>query len=103
MTDGWHGLWNNYYKPDQSKLQILHAIEDHISLHEGWTKYAPKYVLYLYNDADLLSDEIIIDWFNTLNGAHPLKKDSNFKKLIEWLLADDDEESDEEEDEEDDE
>lgn len=52
----------NYYKPAESKTQILHAIEEHVAVVPEWCKYAPNYVLFLYDELSVLTDDVIIDW-----------------------------------------
>lgn len=76
-------------------MQILHAIEEHSSANHDWIKYAPKYVLFLFNDIEILTDDIIVEWYNSLDAKHVLKNDA-FAQLIEWL-QNDEEESDGEE------
>lgn len=97
MTEGWLPLWSNYYKPAHSKLQILHAIEEHIVSNENWLKFAPNYVLYLYYDLDILPGDVIIEWYENLVDSHPLQN-NKFKELIDWII-DQEKTADEEENE----
>jgi len=91
VTEGWRHVWTNYYRPAKSKLQILNAIEDYVIINMEWVKYAPNYVLFLYNDLDILTDEIIIEWYKELSNEHPLKNDG-FNQLVDWLMESEDEE-----------
>ncbi|KAI6192324.1 EIF-2B GDP-GTP exchange factor subunit epsilon [Aphelenchoides bicaudatus] len=93
LTKGWKYIWKNYYKPVESKTQILHAIEEHAVAAPEWRNYAPNFVLYLYNELDLLTDDVIIEWYDALPETNPLKN-ARFNELIEWLKQEE-EDSDE--------
>jgi hypothetical protein len=71
----------------------LHAIEDYIDSNGKWIKYAPNYVLHLYNDIDVLTDDVILEWYDSLDAKHKLRQDKEFVKLVQWLQQDDDESS----------
>ncbi|CAD5220542.1 unnamed protein product [Bursaphelenchus okinawaensis] len=94
----WSLVWANYYRPTASKAQLLHAIEDHCFLNPEWTKYAPNFILFLYNDADLLTDQLVTSWFEQLPNDNALKSDK-MKELVDWLNQDESEEEDSDEDE----
>ena len=55
----------------------------------------PNIIHFLFNDADVLSEKLILDWYDNLPEDSPLKEP--VKPVIEWLRkASDDEDSDEE-------
>ncbi|KAI1709863.1 eIF4-gamma/eIF5/eIF2-epsilon domain-containing protein [Ditylenchus destructor] len=85
LFKAWMHLWDNYYKRDASKTQLLHAIEECSLEDEKFLKIVPKFLLFLFNDVDFLSEEILLDWYNTLPLNSPLIE--ALKQLIEWVQS----------------
>ncbi|CAD5227055.1 unnamed protein product [Bursaphelenchus xylophilus] len=96
----WTVIWANYYRPQASKVQLLHAIEDHCALNPEWIKYLPNFILFLFNDAELLPDDMITTWYEQLPADSPLKTEK-MGELVEWLNQEDDDEDDDEDEDED--
>ncbi|KAI1721974.1 eIF4-gamma/eIF5/eIF2-epsilon domain-containing protein [Ditylenchus destructor] len=83
LFKAWMPLWHNYYKRDAAKTQLLHAIEEYSLEDEKFLKIVPKFLLFLFNDVDFLSEEILLDWYNTLPLNSPMIEP--LKQLIEWV------------------
>uniref|UniRef100_A0A914CNV4 W2 domain-containing protein n=1 Tax=Acrobeloides nanus TaxID=290746 RepID=A0A914CNV4_9BILA len=91
----WTLIWTNYYKPPQSQTQMLHAIEERAAEISSFQKIVPNIIHFLFNDVDVLNEDVILDWYDNLPEDSPLKE--LVKPVIEWLREDsDDEDSDEE-------
>uniref|UniRef100_A0A914CLL1 W2 domain-containing protein n=1 Tax=Acrobeloides nanus TaxID=290746 RepID=A0A914CLL1_9BILA len=91
----WALIWKNYYKPPQSQTQILHAIEERATKIPSFQKIVPNIIHFLFYDVDVLSEKLILDWYDNLPEDSPLKEP--VRPVIEWLReASDDEDSDEE-------
>jgi len=94
----WSALWKHYYKRDDSKTQMLHAIEEFASEDEQFLRMVPKLVHFLYDDADFLPETVVLMWYSNLPEKSPLI--GSLKKLIEWIEQSDSEEDTEDEEEE---
>uniref|UniRef100_A0A8R1I6L9 W2 domain-containing protein n=1 Tax=Caenorhabditis japonica TaxID=281687 RepID=A0A8R1I6L9_CAEJA len=115
LVKKWRPLFLNYYKSSEESLaakspaqrkveielkrkcqiQMLLAIED--KYEKEANSFGPKVaklVHFLYNDADVLDEEAILEWAKTIAEESPLK--GIMEPIVNWL-QEDEEESDEEE------
>ncbi|CAD6191483.1 unnamed protein product [Caenorhabditis auriculariae] len=111
----WKPLFLNYYKsteeqlaakaPSQRKIEIelkrkcqiqmLLAVEDKYDRERAeFGPKVPKLVHFLYNDADVLDEEAILEWANTIAADSPLK--NLMQPIVDWLQAEDDDDDDDE-------
>lgn len=111
----WQPLFLNYYKTsaeslkvksaDQKRfeldlkrrcqIQLLLAIEDKFDRDESFGVKAQALVHYLYQEADILDEDSIIEWAGSIAEESKLK--GLMKKIVDWLQEDDDEEESEDE------
>ncbi|CAI2339856.1 unnamed protein product [Caenorhabditis sp. 36 PRJEB53466] len=110
----WRPLFLNYYKsteetlaaksPEQRRMelaskqkcqiQMLLAIEDKFETQQLEAAAAVKLVHFLYDRADVLDEEAILKWAETIADDSDLKEE--MRKIVDWLQQSDEEESDEE-------
>ncbi|KJH50669.1 hypothetical protein DICVIV_03189 [Dictyocaulus viviparus] len=68
LCQKWILLFKNYYKPRKSQIQLLLAIEDRFK--RSSVKFRPlvaRLVHFLYNDMDILEEESILEWVESLD------------------------------------
>lgn len=82
----------NYIKDEEAMHDCLNAIIESCEEYETIKAFIVKILLHLYNE-DVLTEESILSWFNTIE-VDWVKK--SLKKFVEWLEESDDEESDSE-------
>ncbi|KAI6230648.1 Ribosome biogenesis protein BRX1-like protein [Aphelenchoides fujianensis] len=88
FTLAWMHVWKNYYKNNASKVQILHAIEEHAVQATEWAKYVPNFIVFLYNEADeLVTEECAFDWYEGLPEEHPLRTPDLKKRLLPLVVV----------------
>lgn len=111
----WKPLFLNYYKSSNESLaaksaaqqkveldlkkrcqiQMLLAVED--KYEKDTEQFGPKVarlVHFLYENADVLDEEAILEWAETIAEESPLK--NIMQPIVDWLQQEDEEESDEE-------
>lgn len=81
----------NYIKDEEAMHDCLNAIIESCEEHEKLKPYIIKIMLLLYNE-DVLTDEAILSWHDTIDSEWVKK---SLKKFIEWLEQESEEESDE--------
>ncbi|VDL71947.1 unnamed protein product [Nippostrongylus brasiliensis] len=92
----WKLLFKNYYKPKKSQVQLLLAIEDRYK--ESTAEFGPmvtRLVHFLYNDLDVIEEEAILEWAESLDQSSELRR--IMKPIVDWLQEDSEEEDDDSE------
>ncbi|CEF63965.1 Translation initiation factor eIF-2B subunit epsilon [Strongyloides ratti] len=92
LLTGWKPIIKNYFNDHHSIKLILVAIEDIVKNNDTLSKLMVKVIHMLYNE-DILSEMVVIEWYEKLAEDHRLKADS--KVLYEWLCQDTEDDSDE--------
>ncbi|KAH7722747.1 eIF4-gamma/eIF5/eIF2-epsilon family protein [Aphelenchoides avenae] len=90
----WKVLWTNYYRPKSSQVQMLHALEEHALANEKFLPWLPKVIFLAYNDEELVEEESVLEWYDSLPQESPLRARADLTKLIDWIRESDEEESD---------
>uniref|UniRef100_A0A7I4Y979 Translation initiation factor eIF2B subunit epsilon n=1 Tax=Haemonchus contortus TaxID=6289 RepID=A0A7I4Y979_HAECO len=95
LCQKWKLIFSNYYKPQKSQIQLLLAIEDHYKESpEEFGKMVTRLVHFLYNDMDILEEDAILEWADSLDENSELRR--IMKPIVDWLEEESDEESDDE-------
>uniref|UniRef100_A0A1I7X9W7 Translation initiation factor eIF2B subunit epsilon n=1 Tax=Heterorhabditis bacteriophora TaxID=37862 RepID=A0A1I7X9W7_HETBA len=90
LASKWRLLFTNYYQPKKSQIQLLLAIEERFKNHpDEFGPKVAKMVHMLYDDLDILEEEAILEWADSLE-SELLRK--HMKPIIDWLQQDSDEE-----------
>lgn len=92
----WRDLFSNYYKTRRCQVHLLLAVEDRFNAVESFRARVPKLVHFMYNDADILEEEAILEWAESIE-TETLK--TNMQPIVDWLTEEDEEEEEEEEEE----
>ncbi|CAI4224165.1 unnamed protein product [Auanema sp. JU1783] len=97
LATKWKALFQNYYDPIKNQIQLLLAIEERFKEHETFRNKVAKLVHILYNDLDILEEEAILEWANSMPQDSELR--TVMKPIVDWLQEDEDEDDDDEEEE----
>ncbi|KAE9555771.1 hypothetical protein FO519_000985 [Halicephalobus sp. NKZ332] len=109
FTD-WKIVWNNYYRPEKSKIQLLVALEEAAKNDDTVSVVLPgliisdtvlallsSLIMMVYNELDDFSEDVIFSWYHGLTDGSEIKKKA--KDAIDVLEEpDSDEETDDSED-----
>lgn len=90
----WRDLFSNYYKTRRCQVHLLLAVEDRYNAVDAFRARVPKLVHFMYNVADILEEEAILEWAESIE-TETLK--TNMQPIVDWLQEEDDEDEEEEE------
>ncbi|KAF7636992.1 W2 domain-containing protein [Meloidogyne graminicola] len=92
--DQWMVLWNFYFKKPETRIGMLHAIEDFSLENDHFIRIIPNILHFINQEKEFIEDEQIILWYSSLTENSTLRSIPKLKELIEWLGKEEEEEDD---------